>query len=122
MTAVRKYQDLVAWQKGMQLVKQVYLATASWPSNEMYGLTSQIRRAAVSIPSNIAEGFGRRGDKEFGRFLQMAYGSLLECETQAQIAAMLGYLVQNDSKAILELTGELGKIIGGLSRSTQSPI
>src|SRR5258708_3508624 len=86
----RSYKDLVAWQKSMDLVAATYRATV--PRDELFGLTSQLRRAAVSIPSNIAEGQGRLSEKEFRYFLGQARGSLMEVETQMQIAQNLGYL------------------------------
>ena len=80
--AVRNYCDLVAWQKAMDLVEIVYKATSQFPKEEVYGLTNQSRRAAVSVPSNIAEGQGRRSDNDFRRFLAIGHGSLREVETQ----------------------------------------
>ena len=88
----RSYKDLVAWQKSMDLVTNVYRVTGSFPKEQLFGLTSQLRRAAVSIPSNIAEGQGRLSEKEFRYFLGQARGSLMEVETQLQIAINLGYL------------------------------
>jgi four helix bundle protein len=88
----RSYKDLVAWQRAMELVTATYKSTAGFPKEEQFGLTSQLRRAAVSIPSNIAEGQGRLSEKEFRYFLGQARGSLMEVETQFQIAQNLGYL------------------------------
>ncbi len=88
----KSYRDLIAWQKAMDLVTAVYQASASFPKDEMYGLTSQLRRAAVSVPSNIAEGQGRHGAAEFRHFLRQASGSLMELETQIMIAERLRYL------------------------------
>lgn len=90
----RSYKDLVAWQKSMDLVTAIYKAAAGFPKDELFGLTSQLRRAAVSIPSNVAEGQGRLSEKEFRHFLGQARGSLMEVETQLQIAANLGYLTE----------------------------
>ncbi len=87
----RMHHRLVAWQEAMALVEGVYQLTETFPVHERYGLVGQMRRAAVSVPSNIAEGAGRSGPKEFGRFLLMARGSLAELETQVIIARMLGY-------------------------------
>jgi four helix bundle protein len=84
------YRDLVAWQKAMAFVTNIYKVSEIFPKHEIYGLTSQIRRAAVSVPSNIAEGQGRSFDKEFSKFLSNAQGSLMEVETQLQIAVNLG--------------------------------
>jgi len=88
----RKHHELQVWQEAMALVKEIYRITASFPKEEVYALTSQMRRAAVSIPSNIAEGAARNGDKEFLQFLAIARGSLSELETQLLIANDLGYL------------------------------
>jgi len=86
---VRNYQELIVWQRAMDLVEEIYKATKEFPREELYALTSQIRRAAVSIPSNIAEGQGRRTTADFLRHLSIAYGSLREVETQALIARRL---------------------------------
>jgi four helix bundle protein len=115
--AVRSYRDLVAWQKAMDTVELVYRASERFPTSEMYGLTSQIRRAAVSIPSNIAEGQGRRGTKDFLKFLSIAYGSLLEVETQTQISERLGYLGHDDCNRLLDATAEVGRLLNGLMNS-----
>ena len=90
----RRYQLLVGWRKAMQLVTEVYRVTGGFPDTEKFGLVSQMRRAAVSLPSNIAEGAGRGTDKEFSRFLQIARGSLFELETQIEIATRLGLINQ----------------------------
>jgi four helix bundle protein len=94
---VRCYRDLIAWQRSIELVSEIYLSTKSFPVNERFGLTAQIRRAAVSIPSNIAEGQGRCTTGEFRQFLGHARGSLLEVETQIFISANLGYLIPKGS-------------------------
>ena len=114
---VRNYQDLVAWQKAMDLVTETYRATRCLPKEEQYGLSSQMRRAAVSIPSNIAEGQGRGGDAEFSRFLRIAYGSLRELETQLLISERLGDLPAENLPALMQLSGEVGRLINGLLRS-----
>lgn len=88
----RKRHDLLVWQEAIQLVKMVYEVTAGFPRDELYGLTSQMRRAAVSVPSNIAEGAARFGTKEFLQFLAIARGSLSEIETQIIIANRLGFI------------------------------
>lgn len=112
--SVRKYQDVVAWQKAIDLVTAIYRATQSFPSSETYGLTSQLRRAAVSIPSNIAEGQGRASTGEFRHFLGQARGSLLEVETQIVIAKNLDYLPEAASEGLLEKCAEVSKILYGL--------
>jgi four helix bundle protein len=114
---VRHYRDLVAWQKAMNLVELEYKATKSWPKDELYGLTSQIRRAVVSVPSNIAEGQGRGSTKEFLHHLSIARGSLLEVETQAIIAQRLGYLPGDAAESVLANADEVSRVISGLSRS-----
>ena len=86
---LRSYKDLIVWQKGVSLVKKIYLATNEMPKEEVYGLSSQMQRAAVSIPSNIAEGQQRKNTKEFSQFLRIAYGSSAELETQTIIAKEL---------------------------------
>jgi four helix bundle protein len=118
----RSYKDLVAWQRAMDLVTTTYRATAGFPKDELFGLTSQLRRAAVSIPSNIAEGQGRLSTKEFRYFLGQARGSLMEVETQAQIAENLGYLPKEQTAALLKSCAEVGRILNGLlaSVSTQT--
>ncbi len=120
--AVQSYRQLIAWQKAMELVKQIYNLTKSFPKEEIYGLTSQIRRAAVSVPSNIAEGQGRDSTKEFIHHLSIAYGSLMEVETQVLIAESLNYLKSEETSLILEKTAEVGRIINGLSHSLKHKI
>jgi four helix bundle protein len=113
----RSYKDLIAWQKAMELVTATYRATASFPKDELFGLTSQLRRAAVSIPSNIAEGQGRLSEKEFRHFLGQARGSLMEVETQMQIAENLGYLSREQTVILLQFCAEVGRILNGLLAS-----
>jgi four helix bundle protein len=113
----RSYKDLVAWQKSMDLVMATYRATAGFPRDELFGLTSQLRRAAVSIPSNIAEGQGRLSEKEFRYFLGQARGSLMEVETQMQIAESLGYLQREQTAVLLQSCAEVGRILNGLLAS-----
>lgn len=120
--AVQSYRQLIDWQKAMELVKQIYEITKSFPKEEIYCLTSQIRRAAVSVPSNIAEGQGRDSTKEFLHHLSIAYGSLMETETQILIAESLAYLKSEESNLILEKTAEAGRLINGLSRSLKAKI
>jgi len=120
--AVQSYRQLITWQKAMELVKQIYNLTKSFPKEEIYGLTSQIRRAAVSVPSNIAEGQGRDSTKEFIHHLSIAYGSLMEVETQVLIAESLNYLKSEETSLILEKTAEVGRIINGLSHSLKQKI
>lgn len=91
MGQINIYRDLIVWQKAMTLVTDIYSATKSFPSDELYGLTSQIRRCSVSIPSNIAEGYGRNSTGDYKRFLHVAAGSLFELQTQLEIAKNLDY-------------------------------
>ena len=114
---IKNYSELIAWQKAMDLVQAVYKASQGFPREELYGLTNQIRRASVSIPSNIAEGQGRRSINEFLYHLSVAYGSLREVETQVLIAGRLDYLPQAEAKRLIELAGEVGRLINGLSHS-----
>jgi four helix bundle protein len=114
---VHSYRDLVAWKRSMALVLEVYRLTQSFPKIETYGLTSQLRRAAVSIPSNIAEGQARLTTGEFKHFLGNARGSLKEVETQILISTDLGYLRTEECEKLLAATTELGKILNGLIAS-----
>jgi len=111
------YRDLVVWQKAMQFVTDIYRVTKEFPREEQYGLVSQVRRAAVSIPSNIAEGQARYSKKEFRHFLSHARGSLVEVETQLLIAANLGYLASACALTLARQTDELGRLINGLANS-----
>jgi four helix bundle protein len=113
----RSYKDLVAWQKAMDLVTVTYRATAGFPKDELFGLTSQLRRAAVSIPSNIAEGQGRLSEREFRHFLGQARGSLMEVETQAQIEENLGHLRKEQTTTLMPQCAEVGRILNGLLAS-----
>ena len=97
---MHNYHELKIWQEGRKLVKSVYSASADFPKEEMYGLTSQIRRATISIPSNIAEGTGRTSDKEFQRFLDYAIGSLFEVETQLILANDLNFISSENYETI----------------------
>lgn len=112
---MRRYEDLLVWQKAMLLAKMVYCVQKQLPKEEMYGLGDQMRRAVVSIPSNIAEGFGRESTNEFKRFLSIARGSLCEVKTQLQLAQSLEYLELGEE--MLSLIDEVGKLINGLARS-----
>jgi four helix bundle protein len=111
------YQDLVAWKKAVEFVTEIYRATKRFPKEENYGLTSQIRRAAISIPSNIAEGQGRLTKGEFKQFLGNARGSLFELVTQLTIAENLGYMNKNDFNGLFSLSDELGRLLNGLLTS-----
>lgn len=108
------YRDLVAWQKAMELVYEIYKLVRKFPADEKYGLVSQLRRAAVSIPSNIAEGKGRHSDMDMCRFFNTARGSLHEVETQLLIAAHLGYVTDVEYRSIDAQTAEVARILNGL--------
>src|SRR5437870_12101920 len=103
---VKNYQELIVWQRAIDLVEDVYKASKNFPREEIYGLTSQIRRAAVSIPSNIAEGQGRRTTSDFLRHLSIAYGSLREVETQILIARRLKYVPEARLEEVMNHAGE----------------
>ena len=115
--SVQNYRDLLVWQKGMGLVEAIYQVTAGWPQHEVYGLTSQIRRAAVSIPANIAEGQGRTGVREFLHHLSIVNGSLREVETLLLIAERLHYIGNKDCDAAMEQANQTGRLLLGLIRS-----
>ncbi len=116
---VKKYQDLVAWQKGIAVVTDIYEVTSHFPRHEVYGLTSQLRRSAVSVPSNIAEGQGRASTGEFIQFLCHARGSLYELETQVIVANNLAYLSNVQRDTLIQRVSELGRILNGLITSLQ---
>ena len=117
VSPIRGYQDLEVWQRAMDLVVEAYGLTKQFPTQERYGLTAQLQRSAVSIPSNIAEGRGRRGLGGFLYHLSVANGSLMELETQIQIAVRLGYLRDVEGQGILRRCGEVGRLLAGLSRA-----
>jgi len=111
------FRDLRVWQEAMRLTAEIYKSTANFPKHEQYGLTQQIRRAAVSVPSNIAEAKGHHSDKEFVRFLLHARGSLLELQTQLSIAEDLVYLSKQNSRTLLDKTEVVGRALNGLINS-----
>jgi four helix bundle protein len=117
---VQSYRDLVVWKKSMALVLEIYHSTQGFPRTETYGLVSQLRRAAVSVPSNIAEGQARLSTGEFRQFLGNARGSLVEVETQILIARELGYLERDRSDTLLGAAAEVGRILNGLLNSLPS--
>jgi four helix bundle protein len=110
---VKTYRELIAWQKAMDLVVLVYRLTPRFPKEELYRLTQQLRKAAVSIPSNIAEGQGRRTTAEFLHFLSIASGSLNEAETQVLLGERLGYVVSSETTDVLGLSSEVGRVLNG---------
>ena len=111
MSSVNSYRDLLVWQKAMILVTEVYTLTQNFPSSELYALTSQIRKCAVSIPSNIAEGYGRNSTADYKRFLQISVGSLFELQTQIEIAFNLEYISKDIFDVFFEKTKELDRML-----------
>ncbi len=111
------YKDLIAWKKGMELVAMIYDATEGFPSHEQFGLVSQLRRAAVSVPSNIAEGKAHYSNRDFVRFLRHSRGSLAEIETQILIAQERKYLPDGTTAKLSQQLDELGRILSGLINS-----
>jgi four helix bundle protein len=114
-----RFEDLEVWQYAMELVYDVYDVTANFPRDERYGLTSQMRRAAVSIPSNIAEGKGRTSDKDFGLFLCHARGSVYELQTQIMLARHLGYFSDESASDVKTKADRVGRMLNGLITYTQ---
>ena len=108
---VYDYHQLDVWKKGMEICQKAYIVTHPFPKEEIYGLTAQIRRAASSIPANIAEGFGRKSNNDFKRFLKIATGSLLELETHIEIACRLNYCRSDEAANLFEETNSLGKML-----------
>jgi four helix bundle protein len=117
---VKSYKDLFVWQKGITLVKRIYQLTQTFPDAERFGLVSQMRRAAVSIPSDIAEGKARHTRKEFIQFLSHSEGSVAELETQVILGVELGYCTLADRQEITNLTTELSKMLDSLRRRLEA--
>jgi four helix bundle protein len=113
----KDYRDLLAWQKAFELALVLYRDTSTFPSEEKYGIVSQLRRACVSMPSNIAEGQGRRSKGEFSRYLSIALGSLAELETQIMISDALGYFKPKKAPKLLGMAAEVGRLVNGLIKS-----
>ena len=111
---VKTYKELIVWQKAMDLTVEIYRLVKLLPKFETYALSDQMRRAVVSIPSNIAEGYGRNSTKEFIQFLTIARGSQLELETQLQICQRLGYFSDNELTSVLQLCTEINKMLNVL--------
>lgn len=116
------FRDLIAWQKAMDLLACLYRVTDSFPRSEMYGLTQQIRRAAVSVPSNIAEGKGRQTKKDYVQFLYRARGSLYELQTQLEAARMLEFLDEETHRTSDQLAQETGRVLHGLIASIEQQL
>jgi four helix bundle protein len=115
------YRDLIVWQKAMDLVEAIYRSTNPFPSEERFGLVSQMRRASVSIPSNIAEGYGRKDRGDYCRHLSYANGSLKELETQILIALRLGFFTDETQQPLWDLAQEVGRLMNGLRASLSEP-
>ena len=113
------FRDLGVWQKGIDLVVECYRLSEDFPKSELYGLTSQLRRAAVSVPTNIAEGKGRRSTRSYLHFLDISYGSLMEVETLLEIASRLSFVPGNTLQSLLARTGEIGRMLNGLVASLE---
>ena len=120
MAEIRSYRDLIAWQKAMDLSAAVYEVTRDWPREELYGLTSQARRAAVSIAANIAEGYGRESSGAYLNFLRIARGSLRELETLLLVAQRVGVNSEENATALLAQTDQLGRIMFGLIKKVEA--
>jgi four helix bundle protein len=119
---VQSYRDLKVWQSAMRIATQAYLLTKDFPRTEAYGMTSQVRRSAASIPANIAEGYGRDGTATFVQFLKIANGSLKELETHVMLTARVGLTRDDDVAPLLNDCDELGKMLRSLIRSIQNPL
>lgn len=112
--AIKHYRELIVWQKAMLLAKAIYEVSAGFPRDELYGLSSQMRRCAVSVPSNIAEGHNRDSLKDYLRFLSIAQGSLAELETQISLSCMMNYIDVAKEQILLQQSDEVGKMLRGL--------
>ena len=120
--AIRSYRDLEAWRQAVHITKVVYRMSEHFPSDERFGLTSQIRRAAVSIASNIAEGWGRGTTQDYARFLRIARGSMYEVETQGLIALELGFVEKDKFEYFEQAIDEAGRVLAGLLRSIEKKL
>ncbi|OYY05418.1 MAG: four helix bundle protein [Methylotenera sp. 17-45-7] len=119
---MKSYRDLQVWRLAINLSTEVYATTSSFPKNEIFGLCSQLQRAAVSVASNIAEGHARESTKEYLRFISIALGSLAELETQFIISNNLNYINQVNLDGILEKTSEIGRMLRGLQKSLKAKL
>ncbi len=117
---MKTYKELIVWQKAVEFVTTIYSVTKKFPKEEIYGLTNQIRRSAVSVPSNIAEGFGRNSKNEFKHFLQIAIGSLFELQTQLEIAKNLEFISDEEFDKVFSLTREIEAMLSSLIRKLKA--
>lgn len=120
--SIESYRDLGIWQKGMSIAEKCWTLTRLFPKEELFGLTSQIRRAASSVPANIAEGYGRGTTKEYLRFLRIAQGSLKELETHLLLASRVGICSSEQSKELLQIADELGRMLTALTKKLVAKI
>ena len=111
---MKSYRDLIVWQKSMDVVTLIYKVVKQFPEDEKFGLTSQIKRSSVSVPSNIAEGYGRNYTKDYIRFLNIARGSLYEMQTQLQVAVNLGFIIEAELNKTKPLSKEVEKMLNSL--------
>lgn len=116
---MKTYREFIAWQKAMTFVTDVYQLTTNFPQNDIFGITSQIRRSAVSVQSNFAEGFGRKGNNEFLRFIRIAIGSLYECQTQLEIACNINYMQKEEFNRIFNASKEIEALMKGLIKKLE---
>lgn len=119
---LKSYQDLRVWEKGYKLCLEIYRLTKKFPDEEKYGLSSQLRRSSVSIPSNIAEGYGRKGRQEYIHYLYVGYGSCCELKTQVMLAVDLGYIKKNEREKVLELLSEVERMLKALINSLEKKL
>lgn len=122
MSVIKSYRDLQVWQLAIHLSTEIYATTANFPKAETFGLSSQLQRAAVSVPSNIAEGHARDSTKEYLRFISIALGSLAETETQLIISNKLNYINQEKLGEMLERASEIGRMLRGLQQSLKTKL
>lgn len=114
---MNSYRDLIVWQKSIDVVEWVYKLTRKYPKEEVFGITSQMRRASISIPSNIVEGYGRRGTQEYLRFLSIAFASAAELQTQIEISVRLELVSSKETEVVSGLLEEVMKMLNGLRKS-----
>jgi four helix bundle protein len=119
---IESYRDLIVWKKSIVLIKQIYFITQTFPANEKFGLVSQMRRACVSIPSNIAEGHARRTTADYVRFISMSEGSLAELDTQLIVSIELSFCTKDETKEIFLLMSEIRKMLNALRRTLLAKI
>ena len=118
MNEIKDFKDLVVWQRAMDLVAEVYQVVKKLPKEELYALSDQIRRAVISIPSNIVEGYGRNSSKEFSHFISIAKGSKSELETQLLLCVKIDYLKESDIQNVMYLIDQVGKMLYSLQKKT----